>query len=428
MATYEAGSPYEIKLVRDGDEWQGKTRLETVGLFTPKSKQNAASFNHWLHNFTAHSKSCPVTVSNAPNLCLYDGWIDSYSFVLCVSLSFFRYQKEELLFISYDLIGSKFHVGVMSDEDELLSMETFNYPNGEASMMHDFAITESKIIIMCHPLLFNLEQSMQGGLPFTYSTTHSSFFGVIERRRNANGEGGGCGSEIQWIEAENGYCYHSMAAYDDAESEGLVHLFAQKLAATGALGMATFKEDGRQLENYEVQELAKLHKWTLDTVKKGEGKGKILESSVQCEVPSDFPEINPQYVGRKCRFGYSQQISSAFDAGGGVPLFNKLLKHDLHSKTFEALDLGGKVGGDMVFVPDASRSGQEDGGWILYFTHDVEDETRCWLEVVDAEDITAGPMAMVELPFIPIGFHGKSGSRFLLLLLLLLPPSLGLAN
>ena len=66
-------------------------------------------------------------------------------------------------------------------------------------MMHDFAITETKIVILAHPLLFNLEQSMRGGLPFTYDLSAPSYFGVIDR---APGKGG----EIQWIQAENCYC------------------------------------------------------------------------------------------------------------------------------------------------------------------------------------------------------------------------------
>jgi carotenoid cleavage dioxygenase-like enzyme len=232
-----------------------------------------------------------------------------------------------------------------------------------------------------------------------------------------------------------------MNAFDDPADGEVVHLYAQKLAATGALGMATFEENGQPLGDFEVKELAQLHKWTIKTNAGAEGRtspsedggggGVILDSRSECDVHSDFPEINPEYVGRKCRFGYSMQISDTHDAGGGVPLFDKLLKHDFdHPGKYEVLDLNdqstrsssssgyrgvgkGKVAGDLCFVPDKKRSDSEDGGWILYFTHSLvhgeKEEGRerglSWLEVVDAQNISAGPVAIVELPFIPIGFH-----------------------
>ena len=99
LATYEAGSPYEIRLVRDEG---GKTRMETVGLYIPKADADAGlagplpSYNPLLHNFTAHSKICSWT--------------------------------GECIFISYDLIGRKFHVGIMDSGDRLLSMHVSTAP------------------------------------------------------------------------------------------------------------------------------------------------------------------------------------------------------------------------------------------------------------------------------------------------------------
>ena len=191
-----------------------------------------------------------------------------------------------------------------------------------------------------------------------------------------------------------------MTAYDDPTDGAVVHLYAQRLDATGALGMATFRRDGEYDDAFEVREVARLHKWRLRT---GEGAG-VLESQNVCERFSDFPEINPEYEGRPTRFAYSLQMSDRYDADGCVPLFETLLKHDLLEGSHETFTREGKVFDDLTFVPDAARPGVEDGGWLLFFSHALTGD-RSWLEILDAADIAAGPVCSVELPNVPIGFH-----------------------
>mmetsp|Transcript_6026 Transcript_6026/g.18048 ORF Transcript_6026/g.18048 Transcript_6026/m.18048 type:complete len:541 (+) Transcript_6026:57-1679(+) len=361
LATYEAGSPYELKFTEEG----GKSKLETVGLYVPRGS-GPAKYDPLLHNFTAHSKTCPET--------------------------------KECFFISYDLIGRKFHIGCLDCQDELQHMRTFDYAGGGPCMLHDFAITERYVIIMNHPLVFNLRQSMQGGLPFTYDKDTPSFFGVYDRR----GEG-----EIRWIEAENCYCYHSMAAFEDPDDPDVVHLYAHRLSETTALGMATFKENGVFAE-HEPSETAFLHKWRIETGAEG---GRVLESRKLCDFPCDFPAVNPDFLGKEVQFGYSLRISTTADAGTGIPLFDALVKHDLRSGEKEILPMeDGWVADDMTFVPDEARQGQEDGGFLLFFSHSL-DGLASTLMVVDAADITAGPVATVDLPPIPLGFHAHFHPR-----------------
>lgn len=373
LATYEAGSAYEIRLVREG----GQTRLDTLGVYRPGGGRAEGDgedgYSHWLHNFTAHSKVCPAT--------------------------------GELIFISYDLIGKRFHVGVVGPDDSLRSLQTFEYPNGTSTMMHDFAITESRVLIMNHPLNFNLEQSMAGGVPFTYDKSAASNFGII-RRSSLTAAAGPLEPEIQWIEAENCYCYHTLAAFDDPEDSDLVHLYAHRTEETGGLGLATFKDaSGNVAEALPGQsgriDNPRLHRWCLRT---GAG-AQVVESRNECPFYSDFPEINPQFVGRgRVRFGYSLRLSETA-AIGEVPLFDAVLKHDLERSTCEVLPLQeGRVAGDITFVPDAGRAGQEDGGWLLFMSHSLGGD-KGWLEIIDCACFADGPVASFELPHVPIGFH-----------------------
>ena len=266
--------------------------------------------------------------------------------------------------------------------------------------MHDFAITETKIVIFSHPLKFNLPQSMRGGLPFTYDRSAPSYFGVIDRTRSPSDASTSSG--IAWIPAENCYCYHVMAAFDDKDDDQ-VHLFAQKLEETGALGMATAVEGEREVPNFRPKEVATLHKWTLRTAQGGPPR--VMESKEMCDLLSDFCEINPQYVGRECAYGYSLRMSREKNAGGGIPLFDGLIKHDLGTGEYEVLEMDeDKVIDDLTFVVDDARPRAEDSGWLMFFSHSLSEE-KSWLEIVDAADISAGSVATVELPFIPLGFH-----------------------
>ena len=171
------------------------------------------------------------------------------------------------------------------------------------------------------------------------------------------------------------------------------------------MGMATAVEGGREVPNFRPQEQATLHKWTLRTAQGAGDPPRVMESKEMCDLLSDFCEINPQYVGRECAYGYSLRMSREKNAGGGIPLFDGLIKHDLGTGEYEVLEMDeDKVIDDLTFVVDDARPRAEDGGWLMFFSHSLSEE-KSWLEIVDAADISAGSVATVELPFIPLGFH-----------------------
>ncbi len=53
------------------------------------------------------------------------------------------------------------------------------------------------------------------------------------------------------------------------------------------------------------------------------------------------------------------------------------------------------------------RAAVEDGGWLVSFVYDATTD-RSDFVITDAEDITAAPLATIELPVrVPYGFHGN---------------------
>jgi all-trans-8'-apo-beta-carotenal 15,15'-oxygenase len=65
-----------------------------------------------------------------------------------------------------------------------------------------------------------------------------------------------------------------------------------------------------------------------------------------------------------------------------------------------------KIGQEPVFVPRPGGT-DEDDGWVLQMVYDTRSITS-QLVILDARDISAGPLATISLPHhIPLGLHGS---------------------
>jgi carotenoid cleavage dioxygenase len=106
------------------------------------------------------------------------------------------------------------------------------------------------------------------------------------------------------------------------------------------------------------------------------------------------------------RFGYTAGVGVA-QLGGGNDVTTSVIKHDLHTGVTQEHDMGrGRTAGEFVFVP-SSEARNEDDGWLMGFVHDAS-TGQSELVVIDATDVTAEPVAVVELPVrVPAGFHGN---------------------
>ncbi|HEY6598774.1 MAG TPA: carotenoid oxygenase family protein, partial [Pseudomonadales bacterium] len=114
----------------------------------------------------------------------------------------------------------------------------------------------------------------------------------------------------------------------------------------------------------------------------------------------EFPRCNARVSTRPYRFGYCVGV----DAGGGFP---SIIKHDLKTGTRSTFEFGaGRHGAEPYFV---ARSGAqaEDDGYLMTFVYD-EGSAKSELVIIDAQDLSAAPLAQVFLPTrVPYGFHGS---------------------
>ena len=282
----------------------------------------------------------------------------------------------EMMFFGYSVAQLPYwQYSVVSASGELLRTVPIDLPIGV--MMHDFAITERYTIFMDLPATFLPERLQRGEPAFMFDFSLPSRFGILPRHGN--------NSSIRWFEAPACYVFHTLNAYEEGES---VVLIGCRMNGTTVLSPSTeSRESG--------MDIPLLHRWRFNLT-----TGATTETPLD-DVPSEFPRINEQYVGRPTRYGYTGRM-----APGDLPLFDGLIKYDLMSDRSQTHEYGrGRYGGEAVFVPRSGAT-EEDDGWLLTFVYDqVEDTSE--LVVVSAKDITTKPVARIRLPQrVPYGFHG----------------------
>ena len=310
LALEEGGFPYELT-----------PGLDTVGPFT---------FGDTLRTpMTAHPKRCPIT--------------------------------GDLLFFGYELRPPYVTLYRSTSEGTLAWSTTVDLP--QPTMMHDFAITATSVVIMDSPFVFDPAAIATSGSPWTWSDGHGARFGLLPR----DGDGG----LVRWFDVETCHLSHVANAYDDGD----------EVVITG-----TRLVDGG---------LPRLHEWRLDR------PSGIAHERPLDDVDTEYPRIADDAVGLPNRYAYAS--SFAYEA---EPDHSEVYKYDLvrGSRTTHRLPAGATCG-EPVFVRRDAAS--EDAGYLLTFVHDRSRDTSSLL-VLDARDLTSAPLAEVRMPVrIPGGFHGS---------------------
>jgi carotenoid cleavage dioxygenase-like enzyme len=281
----------------------------------------------------------------------------------------------EMMFFGYGFAPPFLKYSVVSATGELLRTVPIDIPMGV--MMHDFAITENYTIFMDLPLSFSM-QRMQKGLPgLMFERDKPSRFGIVPRH--------GDNSNIRWFESPSCYVFHTLNAYEEKDE---VVLIACRMNSTNVLVSNDTERDSDG-------DIPRLHRWRFNL-----STGSVREERLD-DVPSEFPRVNENLLGRKTRYGYSGKM-----AAGSVPLFDGVIKYDLEDETSQIHGYGkGCYGGEAVFAPRLGAS-KEDDGWLVTFVYDTSSETS-ELVVINAQDMTSEPVARVLIPTrVPYGFHG----------------------
>lgn len=245
-------------------------------------------------------------------------------------------------------------------------------------MMHDFVITETKVVIFDLPAVMDVQALVAGDTGFYWDADRGARIGVLDR--------GADGSTTRWIEVDPFWVFHFLNAFETAGGDVI-----EVVGCRSSQLNASFDETEVPAS---VQPM--LHRWRIDLV-----DGTVTDEQLD-DRPTDFPRINDAYAGLAHRYGYGGHSTGFAD---GEPPFDGVTKFDLRTGATTTRRYGpSQVCGEAVFAADPSSSA-EDGGWLLNFVHDRATD-RSDVVVLDAG--TLDEVARVHLPRrVPFGFHGS---------------------
>lgn len=280
----------------------------------------------------------------------------------------------ELLAFGYSAMAPYLRYLRVSAEGELVQTE--NITVGGPTMMHDFNITRNHVVFMDLPAVFSLELAMKGGIPIHWDDDYPARLGVMPRD--------GTDAQVRWYDLDPCYVFHPMNSYEEGD---LIVLDVARFSHIWRDSPMDFPPPS-------------LWRWTIDT-----RSGKVHEEQID-DRPAEFPRVADSVIGLKHRYGYMADMGSGLSASDPMAANGAILKYDRQSGKRTDIEFGrGRSCGEPVFVPAANPASEDDGYLMTYLYDATTDSSR--FVIMDAATMDATPVASVELPRIPMGFHGS---------------------
>jgi carotenoid cleavage dioxygenase len=242
-------------------------------------------------------------------------------------------------------------------------------------MVHDTAITESRILVFDLPVTFRLDDAMAGSVfPYAWDAERPARVGVLGLDAP--------GTTVQWAEVEPGYVFHPANAHDTDDGGVTVDVCRWE---------SVFDHD-RLGPN---EGTPRLERWHVDPAA-GRVRTEVLDERAQ-----EFPRIDERRTGTPVRWAVTAGLASA--GAAHAPLYH----HDLRAGTSTIVDFGPTSAAQEFVVVPRDGSTAEDDAWLLGFVTDRAEATTD-LVVLAADDPAGGPVATVHLGRrVPDGFHGN---------------------
>lgn len=246
---------------------------------------------------------------------------------------------------------------------------------------HDMWITKNYSILMDLPLFANTEALKKGRYKAEFHRDMASRFGVIPRYGNSD--------DVRWFEADPCYIYHTINAWEEGDE---IVLVACRVDEPEPPKRSTESDIERMMQFLQLD--AKLYFWRLNTK-----TGAVKEGEL-CDMNTEFPTINTQYLGHKGRYSYNVHIDAA-----KTLRFTGLVKYDTWTGQSEKHLFEPHVyGSEAAFAPKDNAKSEDDGYVVCYTHNDYTNKSE--ILILDAQHFDLGPVARISLPNrVPMGFH-----------------------
>ena len=250
-----------------------------------------------------------------------------------------------------------------------------------AGMVHDFAVTDSHVIVPFFPLITDLEVIKAGGPYYQWHPDQPSFYAIVPRR--------GAASEVRWFRGPTVSAGHMMNAVTEGDT---VHLDLCLYAGNcfdffPSRDGSPFKPSPPLLTrisfNLATEELA-MHRLMA--------------------APCEMPKLDDRWMGKPYRYGFV--ICRAPDAVAGAMGMGAIGRFDHHTGALSTWSPGADSGvQEPTFVPRAPGAAEGDG-YLLVLVNRLS-QLRSELAILDAQRLEDGPVALVRMPTrVRSTFHG----------------------
>ena len=291
----------------------------------------------------------------------------------------------EMMFFDYTLYSAPYlHYGVISREGVVTHQTIIDMPGPR--LLHDIAITDNFTVFMDFPMTWDSDKLTQGKRRVRFHRESSARLGLLGRHAP--------GSEIRWFEIPACYAYHTINAWEQSNAQGEAEVVLLACRIDDPMPRVPLEQEPEvprlsflRLEPY-------LTRWTMNLV-----TGQVTEERLD-DAPTEFPRINEDFLGRKSCISYNPRL-----ARESTLLFDAIVKYDTDTGASTTFEHGSdRFASESTFAPREGGT-DEDDGWLVHFVHDRQEGTS-ELAVLDARDISAGPVATVHIPCrVPVGFH-----------------------
>jgi carotenoid cleavage dioxygenase len=293
--------------------------------------------------------------------------------------------RNELLTYSYQARGdctTDFAFYIADANGKIVHEMWFNMPY--PGMVHDFAATDTHIIVPFFPLITDMEVLKKGGPYYQWYGDKPSHYAVFPRR--------GKTEDIRWFRGPTVSAGHMMNAYNEGSK---LHL--DICLYLGSCFDFFPAHDGSAFKPCPPQ----LTRLTFDL----EGKSDTHETKLLMPTPCEMPKIDERYMGKPYRYGYV--ICRSPTAIAGEIGMGAIGRFDHQTGKLDTWSPGQGFGvQEPTFVPRKPGAPEGDG-FVLSLVNRLS-EMRSDLVVLDAQRIADGPIATLRLPTrVRVTFHGQ---------------------
>jgi carotenoid cleavage dioxygenase len=280
----------------------------------------------------------------------------------------------ELIAFGYSMLEPYLRYVRISADGKLVQDEQITV--GGPTMMHDFNITRNNVVFMDLPAVFDIELALKGEMPIKWDESYPARLGVMPRD--------GSDADVVWHQIDPCYVFHPMNSYEDGDK---IVLDVARLPYVWRDSAMDFPDPA-------------LHRWTLDTA-----SGSFTDEQLD-DLPAEFPRVPDSLAGLQHRYGYMMKNAGPSMIDDPMSANGEILKYDLETGARTSIDLGrGRLQGESSFVPSADAK-SEDDGYLMTYVYDAESDASEFA-IFDAASMSDEPVATVQLPRVPFGFHGN---------------------